>query len=173
MTIRIVLAHDHPVVRAGIRVLIDDETDMSVVAEAPNGAQAVAMFALHAPDVMLMDLRMPVMHGIDAIRAIVAAHPAARIVALTTYEGDADIFRALDAGASGYLLRTCSARSSSVPCALSRGASASFHPSSRVVLPSSRRGSISRSARWKSWVMRQAACCPEPARRRGTRAGPH
>lgn len=78
---------------------------MSVVAEAADGAEAVALYAAHAPDVVLMDLRMPNMDGLAAIRAIVAAHPAARIVALTTYDGDADIYRALDAGACGYLIK--------------------------------------------------------------------
>lgn len=105
MTIRIVLADDHPVVRRGIAALIGDERDMCVVAEGSDGAQAVALFELHAPDVVLMDLRMPVMNGTDAIRAIVTAHPSARVVALTSYQGDTDIFRALDAGACGYLIK--------------------------------------------------------------------
>ncbi len=105
MTIRIVLADDHPVIRAGIGALIANETDMHVVAEARDGAQAVALFGSHAPDVVLMDLRMPVMNGIDAIRTIVATHSGARIVVLTTYEGDVDIFRALGAGACGYLIK--------------------------------------------------------------------
>ncbi|MEO8334126.1 MAG: response regulator transcription factor [bacterium] len=105
MTIRIILADDHPVIRAGIRALIADEHDMHVVAEASDGAQAVELFATHAPDIMLMDLRMPVMNGIDAIRTLVTTYPSARIVALTSYEGDADIFRALDAGACAYLIK--------------------------------------------------------------------
>ena len=85
--------------------MIANEADIVVVAEASNGDEAVALFGQHLPDVVLMDLRMPGMDGVEATRAIVAAHPRARIVALTSYEGDADIYRALDAGACGYLLK--------------------------------------------------------------------
>jgi DNA-binding NarL/FixJ family response regulator len=85
--------------------MIANESDMEVVAEAIDGGEAVALYDEHAPDVVLMDLRMPRTNGVDATRAILAAHPDARIVALTSYEGDADIFRALDAGARGYLLK--------------------------------------------------------------------
>ena len=105
MSIRILVADDHPVVRTGVRALLANEPDMEVVAEASDGAEAVALYAAHAPDVVLIDLRMPQLDGVAAIRAIRAAHPAARLVALTTYEGDADIYRALDAGACGYLLK--------------------------------------------------------------------
>ncbi|GLC26952.1 DNA-binding response regulator [Roseisolibacter agri] len=96
---------DHPIVRAGIRALIENEADMTVVAEGGDGAEAVALFEAHRPDVVLMDLRLPRLDGVGATRAIVAAHPAARIVALTSYDGDADIYRALDAGACGYLIK--------------------------------------------------------------------
>jgi two-component system, NarL family, response regulator len=105
VTIRVLTADDHPVVRAGIRAMIANESDMTVVAEAGDGAEAVALYAAHRPDVVLMDLRMPRVDGVEAARQILAAHPEARIVALTSYEGDADIYRALDAGACGYLIK--------------------------------------------------------------------
>ena len=99
------MADDHPVVRTGIRAMIAHESDMSVVAEASDGAEVVALYGQHKPDVVLMDLRMPRQDGIASIRAIVAEDSEARIVALTSYEGDADIYRALDAGACGYLIK--------------------------------------------------------------------
>jgi DNA-binding NarL/FixJ family response regulator len=105
MTIRILIADDHPVVRTGVRTMLENESDMVVVAEAGDGVQIVELYEQHAPDVVLMDLRMPRQDGVAAIRAIIAAHPNARIVALTSYEGDADIYRALDAGACGYLIK--------------------------------------------------------------------
>ena len=105
MTIRVLTADDHPVVRAGISAMIANESDMTVIAEASDGAKAIALYDQHKPDVVLMDLRMPNVDGVAAIRAIVSANPDARIVALTTYDGDADIYRALDAGASGYLIK--------------------------------------------------------------------
>jgi two-component system, NarL family, response regulator len=98
-------ADDHPVVRKGISAIVANEPDMSVIAEAADGADAVAMYDKYSPDVVLMDLRMPRLDGIAATTAIVAAHPEARVVALTSYEGDADIYRALDAGACGYLIK--------------------------------------------------------------------
>lgn len=105
MTIRILIADDHPVVRVGLRTIIGTEPDMTLVAEAADGTEAVALHATHVPDVCLLDLRMPRMDGMAAIRAIRAVDPHARIIALTTYEGDADIYRALDAGACGYLIK--------------------------------------------------------------------
>lgn len=105
MPIRVLTADDHPVVRAGVRAMIENEPDIDLVAEAVDGREAVALYEEHAPDVVLMDLRMPRTDGVDATRAIMRAHPDARIVALTSYEGDADIHRALDAGARGYLLK--------------------------------------------------------------------
>jgi DNA-binding NarL/FixJ family response regulator len=105
MPIRVLTADDHQVVREGVRAMIANEPDIDVVAEASDGREAVALYDEHEPDVVLMDLRMPRTDGLDAMRAIVAAHPDARIVALTSYEGDADIYRALDAGARGYLLK--------------------------------------------------------------------
>jgi two-component system, NarL family, response regulator len=103
--IRVLVADDHPVVRTGLAAVITQEADLELVAEGEHGGQAVALFAEHRPDVLLIDLRMPVMDGIEAIRAIIREFPAARILALTTYEGDADIQRALEAGACGYLLK--------------------------------------------------------------------
>jgi DNA-binding NarL/FixJ family response regulator len=103
--IRVLVADDHPVVRAGLGAVIAEQDDLELVAEAENGAKAVDLFREHHPDVALMDLRMPVMDGVEAIRAITTEFPDARILALTTYEGDADIRRALEAGASGYLLK--------------------------------------------------------------------
>ncbi len=103
--IRVLVADDHPVVRAGLVAVIAEQTDLALVAQAENGERAVTLFREHRPDVVLMDLRMPVMDGVGAIRAITAEFPAARILALTTYEGDVDIRRALEAGARGYLLK--------------------------------------------------------------------
>ena len=105
MTIRVLTADDHAVVRAGIAAMIANEPDIRVVAEAGDGAEAVDRYAEHGPDVVLMDLRMPRLDGVSAIRAIRTADPAARIVALTTYDGDADIHRALTAGACAYLVK--------------------------------------------------------------------
>jgi len=96
MTIRVLTADDHPVVRTGIAAMIANEPDMTVIAEASDGAKAIALYAEHKPDVVLMDLRMPNVDGVAAIRAIVSANPDARIVALTTYDGAAAIYRALD-----------------------------------------------------------------------------
>jgi len=103
--IRVLVADDHPVVRAGLATVIAQEADLELVAEAENGAQVVTLFREHHPDVVLMDLRMPVIDGVQAIRTITAEYPAARILALTTYEGDGDIRRALEVGAWGYLLK--------------------------------------------------------------------
>ena len=105
MAIRVLITDDHPVVRTGLRAIITNEADMTVVAEATNGVEAVSEYEAQRPDVVLMDLRLPQMDGIEATRAIIRAHPTARIVALTTYDGDADIYRALDAGACGYLIK--------------------------------------------------------------------
>lgn len=105
MSIRVMTADDHPIVRMGLKAIVANEPDMSVVAEASDGKDAVALYEQHAPDVVLMDLRMPRLDGISAIRSIVEAHPDARVIALTSYEGDADVYRALDAGACGYLIK--------------------------------------------------------------------
>ena len=102
---RVMVADDHPVVRTGLAAVLVQQPDLELVAEAENGARAVELYREHRPDVCLMDLRMPVMDGVEAIRTITAEFPGARILALTTYEGDADIRRALEAGARGYLLK--------------------------------------------------------------------
>ena len=102
---RVLVADDHPVVRAGLVALITQQPDLELAAEAENGAQAVSLYRDHRPDVVLMDLRMPVVDGVQAIHSIIAEFPGARILALSTYEGDGDIRRALDAGARGYLLK--------------------------------------------------------------------
>jgi CheY-like chemotaxis protein len=92
--IRVLVADDHPVVRTGLAAVIAQEPDLLLVAEAENGERAVALYREHRPDVVLMDLRMPLMDGVEAIGTITAEFPVARILALTTYEGDADIRRA-------------------------------------------------------------------------------
>ena len=105
MTIRVLTADDHPVVRAGIAAMLANEADLQLIGEASDGRDAAERYERDRPDVVLMDLRMPRCDGVTAIRTIIAAHPDARIVALTTYDGDADIHRALDAGACGYLIK--------------------------------------------------------------------
>ena len=103
--IRLLVVDDHHVVRQGLVSLINSEPDMSVMAEASNGQQAVELFRQHKPDVTLMDLRLPVLSGVEAITEIRKEFPAARIMVLTTFDGDEDIYRALQAGAAGYLLK--------------------------------------------------------------------
>ena len=105
MTIRVLTVDDHAVVRAGIAAMIANASDIAVVAEASDGMEAVSQYAEQKPDVVLMDLRMPRLDGVSAIRVIRSVDPRARIVALTTYEGDADIHRALTAGACAYLIK--------------------------------------------------------------------
>lgn len=103
--LRILIVDDHPLVRAGLMAVIGNVPDMQVVAEGRDGAEAISLFSALRPDVLLIDLRMPVNSGVAAIEAIRASAPDARIIALTTYDGDADIHRALKAGACGYLLK--------------------------------------------------------------------
>jgi len=103
--IRILVADDHPVVREGLRGLIAVQPDMVVVAEASNGREAIQQFRIHHPDVTVMDLQMPELNGVDAVSAIRVEFPGAKIIMLTTYVGDVQIFRALKAGAQGYLLK--------------------------------------------------------------------
>ena len=104
--IRIVVADDHPLMREGLRCIIEQGGDMSVVAEAGDGAEAIAQFRLHQPDVTLVDLQMPNVDGLSAIGAIRAESPSAAIVVLTTYPGDARVARALALGALSYILKT-------------------------------------------------------------------
>lgn len=103
--ISILIVDDHFVVRTGLAAVISTQPDMVVVAEAINGRQAVELFRQHRPDITLMDLRMPEMNGVEAITAIRGEFPEARLIVLTTYDGDEDIYRALQAGARGYLLK--------------------------------------------------------------------
>ena len=103
--IRILAVDDHALVREGIAVLVGTQPDMTLVAEASNGREAIQQFRAHRPDVTLMDLQMPEMNGFDATVAIRGEFPDAKIVVLTTYKGDVQILRALKAGAQGYLLK--------------------------------------------------------------------
>jgi DNA-binding NarL/FixJ family response regulator len=96
---------DHPLMRVGVASIVNARADMTVVAQAGTGEEAVTLFFKHKPDVTLMDLRLPGMSGVDSIRSIRETHPRARFVVLTTYEGDADIHRALEAGAQGYVIK--------------------------------------------------------------------
>jgi len=103
--IRVLIADDHPVVRAGLAMMLSYEPDMEAVAEAGDGLEAIEMYRLHKPDVTLMDLRMPRLGGVEAIAAIRREYPKARIVLLSTFESDEEIFQGLRAGARAYLLK--------------------------------------------------------------------
>jgi DNA-binding NarL/FixJ family response regulator len=103
--VRVLIADDHPVVRAGLRALLSSEPGLAVIAEAGSGEETVALALLHQPDVVLMDLRMPGAGGLAAIRELSAEQPGVRVLVLTTYDSDADILPAVEAGAAGYLLK--------------------------------------------------------------------
>lgn len=103
--IRILVADDHYVVRMGVIAMINDEPDMDVVAEAANGVQAIELFKKHKPDLALLDSRMPLKSGVQAAKEITSQTAAARIVMLTAFDGDEDIFQALESGAQGYVLK--------------------------------------------------------------------
>ncbi len=103
--IRLLIADDHPVVRAGVRGMLESQSDFSVVGEASNGADAVGLALRLKPHVVLMDLRMPGLDGVGAIRRLREAAPEVRVLVLTTYDSDADIVAAIEAGAIGYLLK--------------------------------------------------------------------
>jgi DNA-binding NarL/FixJ family response regulator len=103
--IKVMVVDDHPLMRVGVASIINARADMTVVAQTGTGEEAVTLFPQHKPDVTLMDLRLPKMSGVDSIRAIRGRWPSARFVVLTTYEGDEDIHRALEAGARGYVIK--------------------------------------------------------------------
>jgi DNA-binding NarL/FixJ family response regulator len=104
-TLGILCVDDHPLVRKGIAAILANETDMKLVAEAGSGAEAVNAFRQFHPDITLMDLRMPGMDGIEATKQIRQIDPEAKIIALTSYDGDQEIYRALEAGVRGYILK--------------------------------------------------------------------
>jgi len=106
---RILLVDDHALLRTGVANIINQEPDLHVIAEASNGAEGVAAFTRHHPDVTLLDLRMPVMEGVEAVRHIRVHDPKAKVIVLTTYDADEDIARALEAGAKAYILKDISA----------------------------------------------------------------
>jgi DNA-binding NarL/FixJ family response regulator len=103
--IRILIVDDHPLLREGVASLVEKQADMLIVAEASNGKEALQLFQQHIPDITLMDLRLPGMDGVDAMKAILGEFPDAKIIVLTTFSGDAQIFRALKVGARAYLLK--------------------------------------------------------------------
>lgn len=108
LSLRILLADDHPVVREGLALILDNQSDMTVVGQAKDGREAVELFCQLQPDVTLMDLRMPQMNGVEALIAIRSQFPDTSIILLTTYDGDEDIYRGLRAGAKSYLLKDAS-----------------------------------------------------------------
>lgn len=103
--IRVLIVDDHPVVRDGLRIMLESQPDFQVLGEAADGAAALKLVEAQQPDLILMDLRMPVMDGVAAIRLIKSRHPDIQVLVLTTYDSDADILPAIEAGATGYLLK--------------------------------------------------------------------
>jgi DNA-binding NarL/FixJ family response regulator len=102
---RILVVDDHPLLRLGVAAIIDAQSDMRVIAQAGTGEEAVRLFRKHRPDITMMDLRLPGMSGLEALRAIRQEDPHAKCLVLTTYEGDEDIHQALAAGALGYIIK--------------------------------------------------------------------
>ena len=103
--IRVLSVDDHPLLRAGVAALLAGQSDMTLVAEASNGREAVEQYRIHRPDITLMDLQMPGLDGVEAVDRIRSEYPEARIIVLTTYSGDAQVLRALRAGARAYILK--------------------------------------------------------------------
>jgi len=103
--IKVLVVDDHPIVRVGIVAIINARSDMTAIAQCGTGEEAIELFKQHQPDITLMDLRLPKMSGVEAIRAIRLRHPKACFVVLTTYEGDEDIYQALEAGARAYVIK--------------------------------------------------------------------
>jgi DNA-binding NarL/FixJ family response regulator len=103
--IKVMVVDDHPLMRVGVSSIVNARPNMIVVAQTGSGEEAVELFAQHKPDITLMDLRLPGMSGVDAIQSIRSRWPSAKFVVLTTYEGDEDIHRALEAGARGYIIK--------------------------------------------------------------------
>jgi two-component system, NarL family, response regulator len=108
--IRILIADDHVMVAQGLTALLESQSDISVIGRASNGHEAIALFRQHQPDIVLMDLRMPEMGGVEATTVICGEFKQARIIVLTTYDGDEDIYRGLRAGAKGYVLKDAEAQ---------------------------------------------------------------
>jgi two-component system, NarL family, response regulator len=103
--IRVILVDDHPVVRDGLANIVNQQKDMRVVAEADDGDTAIALYDEHRPDVLVLDLRMPGRDGVSVVEIVLDKHPKARVLIMTTYDGDEDIFKSLSRGAKGYLLK--------------------------------------------------------------------
>src|SRR5919205_1765152 len=103
--IRVFSVDDHPLLREGIAAIINNQPDMQMIAQAATGSEAIQLFRQHQPDVTLLDLRLPDMSGIDVLIALRSEFPEARVIMLTTFEGDMDIRRSLEAGARGYMLK--------------------------------------------------------------------
>jgi two-component system, NarL family, response regulator len=103
--IKVLIVDDHPIMRVGIAAIIEATPDMTVVAQAGSGEEAIELFEKHLPDITLMDLRLPGMSGVDAVRTVIEGHADAKFVVLTTYEGDEDIHQALEAGARSYIIK--------------------------------------------------------------------
>jgi two-component system NarL family response regulator len=103
--IRVILADDHPVVRDGLAAIVNQQADMEVIGEAGDGEEALALFKALKPDVMVLDLRMPKCDGVGVVQHLIQSDPEARVLIMTTYDGDEDIFRSLSHGARGYILK--------------------------------------------------------------------
>ena len=105
VAIRILVCDDHPITREGLALILDNQPDMSVVAQAGNGREAVALFRKHRPDIIILDVQMPIMSGAEATEALLREFPDSRIILFTTFDGDEDIHRGMHAGARAYLLK--------------------------------------------------------------------